>query len=124
MLSFRPTYGVFLFVGHGQNHFIGMNFAVRKEAFRKSAGFNTNLKYGEDIDLAKKMKKYGRIAYIKKMRVLTHSRRYQLNLAFAKYVVNFIKTDITGKPFRNELPKIEGKKEEKIRKNETHSDAR
>ena len=32
-------------VGHGQNHFIGMNFAVRKEAFRKSAGFNTNLKY-------------------------------------------------------------------------------
>lgn len=99
-------------LGRGSHHLLGMNFAIRRKAYEATQGFNKALKYGEDIDLAKKVKKIGKIVYTKKLRVYTHSRRYQPSLAFARYLMNFIKTTSTGKPFRNELPKVErGKKQ-------------
>lgn len=102
--------GIDWLLGKGGNHFLGMNFAVRKDIFEKSGGFTKDLQYGEDIDLGKKVKKIGKIIYVKELRVQTHSRRYQPNLAFAKYLINFVKTSATGKPYRNELPQAKKKK--------------
>lgn len=41
----------------GNVSFTGANFAVKKDAFLKIGGFNTNFETGEDIDLGNRLKK-------------------------------------------------------------------
>jgi glycosyltransferase involved in cell wall biosynthesis len=61
----------------GLPSFPGFNFAVRAEAYRKSGGFNPNLKSSEDVDLSLKLKKIGKLAFIPQMKVWTSARRIE-----------------------------------------------
>lgn len=54
----------------------GGNFAVKKEALDKIGGFNLNIKfYGEDVELASRLKKIGKIVYFNAM-VYSSGRRF------------------------------------------------
>ena len=97
-------------MGRGKNHYTGMNFAVRKDVFKQVGGFNTNLRFGEDIDLSKRMGKVGRIRFTPKLRVLTSSRRWQVNKELITYLTNYFNAALTGKPLVNKLPGFEHKK--------------
>ncbi|MGC8648651.1 MAG: glycosyltransferase [Candidatus Micrarchaeia archaeon] len=54
---------------------IGSNFAIRKEAFEKLKGFDPNQGTCEDLDLAKRAGKIGKIRYTKYAKVYTSTRR-------------------------------------------------
>lgn len=55
----------------------GMNFAFRKDIFDKVKGYNLDLKSAEDVDLAKRLKKFGKIDFDKNLIVWTSSRRFE-----------------------------------------------
>jgi glycosyltransferase involved in cell wall biosynthesis len=60
-----------------RHHFAACNFAVRRNPFSKTGGFNTNLDFAEDVELAIRLRKLGRVEFIKSIFVLTSSRRYK-----------------------------------------------
>ena len=97
-------------LGKGTNHLPGTNFAIRRDIFLQAGGFNVNFKFGEDIELSQRVKKIGKIFFDPKLMIATHSRRYKPTFDFVKYLLNFVKTARTGKPFRNELPRATNKK--------------
>lgn len=66
---------VTLYLGHPDLN--GMNMAIRADVYDKTGGFNTNLNIHDDFDLAKRIKKVGKVKYVKDMRVLTSGRRYK-----------------------------------------------
>ncbi|HUD06420.1 MAG TPA: glycosyltransferase [Candidatus Saccharimonadales bacterium] len=70
-------------------HFVGANFAVRKEAYEKVGGFSTKFTTGEDLDLSYRLRKQGfRLKVAFNIRVRTSARR--LNEGFWHTFVNYI----------------------------------
>jgi len=72
---------IFLFIDKilsgGGHHFAASNFAVRRKYFYEIGGFNTKLKFGEDIDLSYRLKKLGEIKFLNSLEVLTSARSYK-----------------------------------------------
>jgi len=60
----------------GMPHVIGFNCAYNKGLFLKVGGFDETNVMSEDIKLALKMRKFGRIAFSKRMSALTSPRRF------------------------------------------------
>jgi len=58
----------------------GMNMAIRKSSYYKVNGFNENLDAHEDVDITERLRKIGKIKYIKSMKVKTSGRRYKRGL--------------------------------------------
>jgi glycosyltransferase involved in cell wall biosynthesis len=59
---------------------IGGNAFIRAEVLEKAGGYNTALTfYGDDIDLGKKLSKFGHVAYIPSLIQQSSSRRYKAN---------------------------------------------
>ncbi len=58
---------------------IGPNFAVKREAFNKTSGFSTNIPQGEDIDIALKLQKIGKVL-LKPDYVYSSGRRFEKGL--------------------------------------------
>lgn len=79
---------------------IGSNIAVKRNAFEKVGGFNTSLVTAEDLDLAKKMKKQGKIKFSKSVFVHVSARRVK-KWGYLKYtffhIINGLKYHFTGK---------------------------
>ncbi len=75
----------------GKPHFWGFNFAVRKEIFQRTGGFNTRLRLAEDLDLSLRIQQAlrsgERIVYAPEMRVYSSSRRYGLNRSWLHYTI-------------------------------------
>ena len=68
----------------------GWNFGVKKEAFVKSGGFDTNLgaeNIGEDRDLGLKLRKLGKVKIMYRIKVKTSARRFVGFLKTFKYVI-------------------------------------
>lgn len=61
----------------GSNPIVGFSFAVRREAYEQSGGFNPKLLAEEDVDLGQRLAKLGRIALVADVKVLTSGRRWQ-----------------------------------------------
>lgn len=77
-LLFPPgMYGWRLTTGHYL--ICGFNFAVRKDAYRQSGGFNPSLNAGEDVDISFKLAKVGKIAW-GSPKVWFSGRRFQKGL--------------------------------------------
>lgn len=57
--------------------FRGMNFAVRRQIWKSAGGFNRSISALEDIDLARRVVRYGRIAYDRGLVVSTTDRRFR-----------------------------------------------
>lgn len=64
-----------LYLGHPDLN--GMNMAIRTDIYHKAGGFNTNLNVHDDFDLAKRISRFGKVKYIKNMKVATSGRRYK-----------------------------------------------
>ena len=57
---------------------IGGNALIRSDALTKAGGYNTDLTfYGDDIDLGKKLSKFGRVVYAPGLVQASSSRRYK-----------------------------------------------
>ncbi len=55
----------------------GFNFAIYKEVYRKSGGFNVKLNSQEDIDLSFKVSKLGKIHFMPGLPVIFSGRRFR-----------------------------------------------
>lgn len=64
------------------NHYwlAGFNFAIYKQIYEKSGGFNTKLNAIEDVELAFKVSKIGKIKFIPDLPVTFSGRRFQKGL--------------------------------------------
>lgn len=83
------------------------NMAVRKAVYLQTAGFDADLKFGEDLNLAKKLHPYGKIKWIFNNRVKTSARRYQdLDLSVVPYFLNFLSMSARDKTVRNKLNNV------------------
>jgi|SRR3989344_2963266 len=73
----KNTYPLFLKALYffGKTVINGFNFAVKKSAFLKIGGFNTNLSSSEDVDLGLRLGKVGEVKYIEDLLVYTSGRR-------------------------------------------------
>lgn len=94
---FRPTYSV------TNSIVIGGNFAVKKEAIRKIGGFDVTIPfYGEDTDLAVRLKKIGKIQFLNEFYIATSGRRFVEEGFFRTgvvYIINYVWQFLFQKPF-------------------------
>lgn len=97
-LGFCMSRGVFNFTGN--------NMAARRWAYEKVGGFNTSLHFGEDMDLARKLRTVGRIGFQPGLIMWVSGRRYALNMSFWRYCMNYLWTSVFAYPKYNELPKV------------------
>ena len=79
---------------------IGSNIAVKRTAFEKVKGFDTSLITAEDLDLAKRIKKQGKLKFSKNVFVNVSARRVKkwgyLKFTFF-HIINGLKYQFTGK---------------------------
>lgn len=71
----------------------GFNFAIRKDTYKKSGGFNTKINGQEDIELSRFVSKLGLIAYTEQIPVLASGRRFKKGVIAGtfQYVLTFIR---------------------------------
>jgi len=75
--TFWTIYLQRLLLSLGMPHVIGFNCAYRKRPFLRAGGFDENSVTSEDIQLARRMHKQGRIAFEKEMFAFTSPRRFR-----------------------------------------------
>lgn len=68
--------------------FLFPNMAVRKSAYKRCGGFNTNIDFGEDTDLCLRLVKIGKVKLLTKLYVYTSTRRLR-QLGFWKLVLGY-----------------------------------
>lgn len=81
-------------------HIAGMCCAYRKEVFEKAGGFDEKLKTYEDIELANRISKFGKIAFVENTIALTSPRRIERwgsRKAIQRYVASYMRYVLTGK---------------------------
>jgi len=61
----------------GHYFFSGRNFAIRRTIYEKSGGFDPQLRYLEDCELASRVSKISRIGYLSDLKVTTVDRRWR-----------------------------------------------
>lgn len=86
-----------LFFGH--YWLSGFSFAIYKDIYEKSGGFNENLNGQEDIDLSFKVSKISKIEFISNLPVIFSGRRFKNGLlkGLFPYVKTFISVFINKK---------------------------
>ena len=100
------------------NHFLfgkvamlqGGNFILKRSALEKIGGFNTNIKfYGEDTDIARRIKDQGEVKFTFDLPMYTSARRLKkegMVKMGAKYAVNYFWTLIFKKPLTKEYKDV------------------
>ena len=66
----------------GDWNLMGCNFALKKEAFFKIGGFDTNLRLNEDIEISSRLRKIGKVILDLNFKIKTSGRRYRHGLIF------------------------------------------
>ena len=90
-------------VSRGQVGPMGNNMAFRKSIYDQAEGFDPELKFGEDADLSRQLKKFGRVKLDFGLKCYVSARRYKIRLHLFTQFINFIKICIGGTPYKNEL---------------------
>ena len=81
---------------------VGGNFAICRDVLEKMGGFDSSIEfYGEDVDIARRAKKYGKVLFSPRFVMPTSGRRMKKQ-GFAKiagiYFANFVSVVFRGKP--------------------------
>jgi glycosyltransferase involved in cell wall biosynthesis len=81
---------------------VGGNFAIRRDVLEKMGGFDSRIEfYGEDVDIAKRARPYGKVRFSPRFVMPTSGRRMQKE-GFARsaglYFANFVSIALRGKP--------------------------
>jgi glycosyltransferase involved in cell wall biosynthesis len=92
----RSIYGIIGYV------VIGGNFAIRRSVLEKMGGFDCSIEfYGEDVDIAKRAGKHGKVRFSPRFVMPTSGRRMQQH-GFLKmagiYFINYFSIVFRGKP--------------------------
>jgi len=85
---------------------IGGNTAIKKEVLYKIKGFDTSVKFwGEDVLLAFRLAKVGKVVFSKKLKVYTSGRRFKNDgylKTIIRYFLNYFWLYFFNKPFVKE----------------------
>lgn len=85
---------------------IGGNFAIRRDVIEKMSGFDTSIEfYGEDFDIGRRARVFGKVKFNLKFPILTSARRFQkqgLFSALYEYVINDLSEIFLHKPVTKE----------------------
>jgi len=81
---------------------VGGNFAIRRDVLDKMGGFDRSIEfYGEDVDIAKRAKSFGKVLFSPRFVMPTSGRRMTRH-GFAKiaaiYFTNYVSVAFRGKP--------------------------
>ena len=77
---FYPLTNLFVQTARRGAILIGGNTFIRAEILELAGGYNTSLTfYGDDVDMAKRLSKYGEIKFVNSLVQLSSSRRYKAN---------------------------------------------
>lgn len=85
----------------GRPSVVGLNFAARKDVFERIGGFNERFQTYEDWDLSLRLRRAGRIVYLKKAVVETSVRRVKawgVSGFFIYHSLNIIRYHLFGRP--------------------------
>lgn len=74
------------FLGRG---FLFPNIAMRRESFLKTKGFNTEISFGEDMDMCKQLQKIGRVEIHLSLYVYASMRRLY-NMGLIKFMTEYV----------------------------------
>jgi len=89
---------------------IGGNFVVKKEALEKINGFDTTIPfYGEDSNLARRLKKAGKILFLEEFYMNTSGRRFVEEGFFnigTRYVLNYVWEMVFKKPLNKKYKDV------------------
>ncbi len=85
---------------------MGNNMMFLRSAYEKCSGFDATLKFGEDADLTKKLRKHGKILLDLSLICYTSSRRFSFNKDFLIYCLNTTRICVGLKALKNELPSL------------------
>jgi hypothetical protein len=85
---------------------VGGNFAVRRSALEQIGGFDTSIAfYGEDTNIARRLKAAGKVKFLLRLPMRTSSRRLAAEgmtvMAF-KYAANFLGEVVLKRPLTDE----------------------
>lgn len=83
---------------------MGNNMTFRKDVYDLTTGFDDNLRFGEDMDLSKKLSEFGKVKLDMKLKCPVSSRRYKVNKSLFEYSMNFFSMSTKGTPRKNDLP--------------------
>ena len=87
---------------HAGVYLQGGNFVLRRDALMRAGGFDITIEfYGEDTDIARRMKRQGRMEWTFALPMYTSGRRLREEGVFntgMRYAANFFWTTIHGKP--------------------------
>jgi len=89
---------------------VGGNFAIRREALAKMGGFDSTIEfYGEDVDIARRARKQGKVLFSPSFVMPTSGRR-MARQGFAKtaaiYFINYFSIAFRGKPATHDYQDI------------------
>ena len=89
---------------------VGGNFAIRRDVLESMGGFDASIEfYGEDVDIGKRAKKYGKVLFSPRFVMPTSGRRMQ-HQGFAKtasiYFTNYLSVALRGKPANQDYEDI------------------
>lgn len=71
-------------------NFGGANFAVKTETFNKLGGFDLNRDFGEDIDLCRRLRKYGKVIFAPSLVVRVSGRAFAKDKLGLKSLINYL----------------------------------
>jgi glycosyltransferase involved in cell wall biosynthesis len=92
----RPLYGITGYM------MVGGNFAIRRDVLEKMGGFDSTIEfYGEDVDIGKRAKRFGKVLFSPRFVMPTSGRRMKKQ-GFARiagiYFANYFSIVFRGKP--------------------------
>jgi len=89
---------------------VGGNFAVRRSALEQIGGFDTSIAfYGEDTNIARRLKSAGRVKFLLRLPMPTSSRRLAaegISRTAIKYMANFLGEAVLKRPVTEEYRDI------------------
>ena len=99
MNQFQPFGMVLYRVLFGYYWLSGFNFAIKKSAYVKSGGFNPELNTFDDIELGEKIKRFGKVVFIRNTPVIVSGRRFKKGLfeGLSSYFKPFIEYSLFHK---------------------------
>lgn len=107
VLRFFTHWGLWFFsriVSFGKVGPMGNNMCFKKEIYDQTSGFDEGLKYGEDMDLCRKLSKYGKVRLDMSLKCQISVRRFVPNKRLWVYFLNFLTMSTVGRAYQNELP--------------------
>lgn len=101
----RPLYYYARMVSGRRVGPLGNNMVFCKSDYQKTAGFDADLKFGEDSDICRKLSAFGKVKIDFSLKYSASSRRYRWNQKPVMQFRNFLAV-CRGRPIENDLPEL------------------